>query len=745
MDRAWNRKLLVILMLGMSLLAFCRSSSVQQNESYETRALAQYSEGNYRHARDLLLSKTTLFPSERYLLARCYQELEEYDKAVSNYRLISAAKLREEQADPILADNYCYYFSKVLLDSPVVYNDSVAVASNLAFSLPTNSLYYEETYENYLYFEWKRTNVNALSGQHVSQFYRRVGQYLQGDNSQIAYILGRYDNAPAKSFYRRIIEMIDPAQLSSTDALNSAIDIAVDFGRYDLASQFLERHYAVSRDKDYYVRNSARIEYKKGNQTLAINRLTDFCGSGDASGRTYSLLLRYLYAKRDYDAAYQLVLKAMKQFPGYYYNDYIKTAATLDRVTELYNWFVANDSSLVFMERYATEVLLVMIRKNPDYAKKLVARYLDREYLPYYYYISALFDYEDGRTESAYKKFLRIVFENPFTYEWTISLRYENELRAKYREVYDAELKKFLRKFDDLSLKMKCYDSLALREIDPGVYASEIGDAKLTNWMAQYGTALEQYFTIPSVIPELERLTNDEALQWNIEYYRHVEDVIQKRAGTSGGTLARYSYHYRHLYERLKMEGTVVNRLNAYLFDVVGGRLFHLLVPREMQETAYPLIVFDYILTNMNYNTNDTLWVLSSFREESHFRKHVRSWVGAVGFAQVMPYTADLIKRNMGHPEMSNLDFADNTLMGISLFRYLFKRYDGNYAYALGGYNAGEGAINRWRERYRYKTELWVECAEYQETRDYIKRITLSRYYYNTIYGLLDDFGYAKF
>jgi hypothetical protein len=380
------------------------------------------------------------------------------------------------------------------------------------------------------------------------------------------------------------------------------------------------------------------------------------------------------------------------------------------------------------MEKYAPDVLLMMIRKNPDNAKKLIARYLERQYLPYMYYVSALFDYEDGKLESAYKKFLRITLENPFTYEWIISLRYERQLREKYRSIYDAEIAKFINKYPYLSLKMKCYDSLALKQFDPALFASKVGDSNLTAWLAGYATAIAPNFAVPSTIPELDRLTNQNALLWNLEYYGYVENIVRNRAGNSDTLLDKYTFYYRHLYEKLKMEGIVVDRLNAYLFSVVGGRLYHLLVPRETQETAYPLIVFDSILSNLNYDTNTSLWILSSFREESHFRKHVRSWVGAVGFAQVMPYTADLIKQNLGRPEMSNFDFADNTLMGISLFRYLFKRYDGNYAYALGGYNAGEGAVNRWRERYKYKTELWIECMEYQETREYVKRITLSRY-----------------
>lgn len=744
MDRAWNRKLTILLTLSVLPLAFCSSSSVQQNGSYETRALGEYSEGNFRHARDLLLKKsTTLYPSERYLLARCYQQLEDYDRAVSNFRLVGVDALKTENADPLLPETYCYYFSEALLDSPKVYDDSLSVASNLAFSLSTNSDYYRDTLENYLYFEWKRANVTALTNQRGSTFYRRVGQYLAGDKSQLDYILGRYSSAPNKNFYRRFLDTVRPEDLGTADLLSQAVDIAYGFGKYDLAAGYLSRQYALSHDRDYYVRNKARIDYRNGGQSRAISDLTAFCTSGAASRKTFTLLLRYI--RRNYDAAYPVLVRAMKQYPGSFYTDYIKTASALGRTEELYNWYASNSASQAFVDGYAQEVLFAMLRKNVPYAKKVISNVLSRGYSPYFNYVSALLDYEDGNTESAYKKFLRITLENPFTYEWVVSLRYEGKLRDRYRSTYDAEMAKYLAQLPGRTTKLQCYYGLALKFIDRGLFDQKLGDTALSNLMAKYDATLSPYFTVPSAIPELDRLDNSKSLAWNLEYYNYVEDLIKSRAGGNDGQLARYTYRYRNLYGQLKMDGTVVTRMNGYLFDVVGGRLYHLLVPREMQETVYPLIAFDCILTNMNNKTNDALWVLSSFREESHFRKHVRSWVGAVGFAQVMPSTAETIKQNLGHPEMNNFDFADNTLLGITLFRYLFKRYEGNYAYALGGYNAGEAAVNRWRENYRHPTELWIECNEFQETRDYIKRITLSRFYYNAIYGLLPDFGYANF
>jgi soluble lytic murein transglycosylase len=70
----------------------------------------------------------------------------------------------------------------------------------------------------------------------------------------------------------------------------------------------------------------------------------------------------------------------------------------------------------------------------------------------------------------------------------------------------------------------------------------------------------------------------------------------------------------------------------------------------------------------------------------------------------------------------------------VTHFSYLFRRY-GSVVRALASYNAGETVVNRWVKKNGLSPELWVEAVDYTETRNYIKKIFLTRYFYDRIYG----------
>lgn len=89
---------------------------------------------------------------------------------------------------------------------------------------------------------------------------------------------------------------------------------------------------------------------------------------------------------------------------------------------------------------------------------------------------------------------------------------------------------------------------------------------------------------------------------------------------------------------------------------------------------------------------------------ESGYRPRARSSKGAIGLMQVMPSTARQYGvRNAYDPE-SNIE------VGIRHLRSLLARYP--LALALAAYNAGEGAVARFRR-----------VPPYQETEDYVSRV----------------------
>lgn len=91
--------------------------------------------------------------------------------------------------------------------------------------------------------------------------------------------------------------------------------------------------------------------------------------------------------------------------------------------------------------------------------------------------------------------------------------------------------------------------------------------------------------------------------------------------------------------------------------------------------------------------------------QESRGRMNAVSAKGALGVMQLMPATAAEMGVNPG-------DLADNIRGGALYLRRQLDRFGGNVPLALAAYNAGPGAVERFRG-----------IPPYRETRDYVARI----------------------
>ncbi len=110
-------------------------------------------------------------------------------------------------------------------------------------------------------------------------------------------------------------------------------------------------------------------------------------------------------------------------------------------------------------------------------------------------------------------------------------------------------------------------------------------------------------------------------------------------------------------------------------------------------------------------------------KQESRFTPAVRSAVGAVGLMQLMPDTAsELAGRPVSPAELE--DPSRNVELGSRYLRGLLRQWQEEPILAVASYNAGPGAVQRWRaEQLKRAPELWVEAIPYPETRLYVKKV----------------------
>ena len=97
--------------------------------------------------------------------------------------------------------------------------------------------------------------------------------------------------------------------------------------------------------------------------------------------------------------------------------------------------------------------------------------------------------------------------------------------------------------------------------------------------------------------------------------------------------------------------------------------------------------------------------VESVARVESNLRPEAVSPKGALGVMQLMPSTARALAAD---PR----DTAQNIEAGTRLLRELLIKYDGDVVKALSAYNAGAGAVDRYRG-----------MPPYAETQDYVDKV----------------------
>ncbi|MGR8941625.1 MAG: transglycosylase SLT domain-containing protein [Gammaproteobacteria bacterium] len=106
----------------------------------------------------------------------------------------------------------------------------------------------------------------------------------------------------------------------------------------------------------------------------------------------------------------------------------------------------------------------------------------------------------------------------------------------------------------------------------------------------------------------------------------------------------------------------------------------------------------------------DPRLALSIVSVESGFQTHARSKANAMGLMQLIPATAERFNVK------DAFDASQNVKGGVRYLRWLLDRYHGEIELVAAAYNAGEGAVDKYKG-----------IPPYQETRDYVSKV-LRRY-----------------
>jgi len=115
-----------------------------------------------------------------------------------------------------------------------------------------------------------------------------------------------------------------------------------------------------------------------------------------------------------------------------------------------------------------------------------------------------------------------------------------------------------------------------------------------------------------------------------------------------------------------------------------------------------------YMIDAGTRNGIDPLLLYSIMHQESSFKSHAISPKGARGLMQLMPGTA------IRFGVTNIFDPKQNIEGGARYVRFLLDRFDGDVNLTLAGYNAGEGAV----EKYGWR------IPPYAETQEYVRRIS---------------------
>jgi soluble lytic murein transglycosylase len=167
---------------------------------------------------------------------------------------------------------------------------------------------------------------------------------------------------------------------------------------------------------------------------------------------------------------------------------------------------------------------------------------------------------------------------------------------------------------------------------------------------------------------------------------------------------------------------------------------YRLSYPREMGQAkwmlSYPRAYAALVTKDSRANQIPEALQLAIMREESAFNPRIESFANAIGLTQLLLKTAKRFANNAPVTRDSLMDPAKNLEIGARYLGFLWKHFGGAAPLVIAGYNAGEGAVDRWlADHPELAVDELLETIPYDETRNYTKRVLASYFAYAWLYA----------
>jgi soluble lytic murein transglycosylase len=278
----------------------------------------------------------------------------------------------------------------------------------------------------------------------------------------------------------------------------------------------------------------------------------------------------------------------------------------------------------------------------------------------------------------------------------------------------------------------------------PATYYGLIARRRLLRLDPQRGRAVEGELTVPAAASpwpmNAGQLSDDPRFLAGVELLRlgfpeavPSELLSARRKGASSEAIRLLI----HLLDRAGDPRAAHAVARTSLKRELAGRITP--ASRPVWELAYPLAFRPLVEKHSAAAKVPPDLLQALMREESALDPKARSWAGALGLTQLMPATAKAVARRLKISKLSLPSLFEpelNIRIGSTYLGELLAQFKGQEEYALASYNAGSGAVNKWRrERPRHELDEWVEEIPIAETRGYVKRVLRTYVTYRLLYG----------